>query len=184
MSYRYKDRREFLNRLGLGKFNVTEGTKIFQRAYSLGKALKVDGDFGPLTEAAADRCKRYGYRLSVHFHWTEFACPCGGKERGCKVWQIDTRVLRGLEDLRRKSYPQGLTIVSGYRCPTVNKRVGGSSTSLHMRGLAADIPARIVPSQWPRGIRYLNEMGYKTWHGKITHVGYKASLSRRVFFAE
>lgn len=32
-----------------------------------------------------------------------------------------------------------LTISSGYRCPELNQRIGGSSTSAHMFGYAADV---------------------------------------------
>ena len=35
-----------------------------------------------------------------------------------------------------------ITINSAYRCPEVNKAVGGSSTSWHQQGLAADINAK------------------------------------------
>lgn len=32
-----------------------------------------------------------------------------------------------------------LIITSGYRCPELNERIGGSKTSAHMKGFAADI---------------------------------------------
>ena len=35
-----------------------------------------------------------------------------------------------------------ITISSGYRCAELNKAVGGSKTSSHMQGLAADIHAK------------------------------------------
>lgn len=43
-----------------------------------------------------------------------------------------------LEQLREK-LQQPIIITSGYRCPELNKALGGSSTSAHMQGLAADI---------------------------------------------
>lgn len=42
-----------------------------------------------------------------------------------------------LDDVTRKVGP--FTVVSAYRSPEVNRRVGGSSTSLHLQGLAADV---------------------------------------------
>lgn len=39
----------------------------------------------------------------------------------------------------RKAYGKPITISSGYRCPELNKAVGGVATSQHMKGEAADI---------------------------------------------
>lgn len=183
--YNYARRKAFLRKMGLGRFTVKEGTRRFQAAYNLGTWLKVDGDFGPLTTAAAERTVRYGYRVSPHFHWTEFQCPCMGTMGGCWNWHVDRRVLTGLEALRARAYQGGLTIVSGYRCKVVNRNVGGQRDSLHLRGLACDIPARVKPRNWPRGVSYLNENGYQSTHGMITHVGYQARFGgRTVFFME
>lgn len=43
-----------------------------------------------------------------------------------------------LDPLREK-YGKAIHVSSGYRCPAVNKSVGGSLTSQHMQGEAADI---------------------------------------------
>ena len=43
-----------------------------------------------------------------------------------------------LDPLREK-YGKVIHVSSGYRCPAVNKSVGGSVTSQHMQGEAADI---------------------------------------------
>lgn len=43
-----------------------------------------------------------------------------------------------LDPLREK-YGKAIHVSSGYRCPAVNKGVGGSLTSQHMQGEAADI---------------------------------------------
>ena len=42
-------------------------------------------------------------------------------------------------DPLRQAWGRPLTISSGYRCPELNKAVGGSPTSHHLRGMAADI---------------------------------------------
>ncbi len=41
----------------------------------------------------------------------------------------------------RNAYANPITINSGYRCPALNKAVGGSNTSSHIKGEAADITA-------------------------------------------
>lgn len=42
-------------------------------------------------------------------------------------------------DPLRETWGKPLTVTSGYRCPVLNKSVGGSKTSQHMTGQAADI---------------------------------------------
>ena len=42
-------------------------------------------------------------------------------------------------DPLREAWGEPLIVTSGYRCPKLNKAVGGSATSQHGRGQAADI---------------------------------------------
>lgn len=42
-------------------------------------------------------------------------------------------------DPLREAWSKPLTVTSGYRCPELNKIVGGAKTSHHLRGMAADI---------------------------------------------
>lgn len=53
------------------------------------------------------------------------------------------RLATALERVRSRLGNRPVTISSGYRSPALNAAVGGSSTSAHMSGLAADL---IVPS--------------------------------------
>lgn len=39
----------------------------------------------------------------------------------------------------RDKYGKSIIVTSGYRCPTLNSKIGGSRTSQHMKGQAADI---------------------------------------------
>lgn len=43
-----------------------------------------------------------------------------------------------LEPIRER-YGKPIIVTSGYRCPELNKAVGGVATSEHMQGMAADI---------------------------------------------
>lgn len=45
----------------------------------------------------------------------------------------------GVLDPLREAWGRPLTVTSGYRCPELNRAVGGSKTSHHLRGMAADI---------------------------------------------
>lgn len=66
-----------------------------------------------------------------YFKIDEFNCPCGKNE-------MDKYFLERL-DIARKYARTSFVISSGYRCPAHNKKVGGSETSSHLKGQAADI---------------------------------------------
>jgi len=68
-----------------------------------------------------------------YFTKSEFSCKCG-----CGQNNIDFEFVRRL-DVARKVAGVPFVIVSGYRCPEHNKKVGGVDYSSHVRGFAADI---------------------------------------------
>jgi zinc D-Ala-D-Ala carboxypeptidase len=67
-----------------------------------------------------------------YFNLDEFKCPC------CNVNLIDVQFVGMLDKAREKANTPFL-ISSGYRCKEHNKDVGGSATSSHLKGCAADI---------------------------------------------
>ena len=90
-----------------------------------------------------------GLRLSPHFTLAEMTKTSvktagGNKPNGKQVENL-RRVCRWLERLRQRwneTYGNGddpVIINSGYRCPEVNKAVGGWRESNHLTGCAADI---------------------------------------------
>ena len=50
-----------------------------------------------------------------------------------------TLLVENVLDPLREIYGKPITVNSGYRCPELNKSVGGSKTSDHVKGFAADI---------------------------------------------
>ena len=52
-----------------------------------------------------------------------------------------TQLVNNILDPLREKYGKPITVNSGYRCEALNIAVGGSKTSHHMLGLAADITA-------------------------------------------
>lgn len=52
-----------------------------------------------------------------------------------------TALVDNVLDPLREIYGKPITVNSGYRCPELNKAVGGSATSDHVKGFAADITA-------------------------------------------
>ena len=69
------------------------------------------------------------------FKRSEFACRCG-----CGKNNMNENFLAMLNNARENAEVR-FNINSGYRCETHNIDVGGSTTSSHPKGLAADIEA-------------------------------------------
>ncbi len=72
----------------------------------------------------------------LNFTPDEFRCKCG-----C-TWPVAVEAAclataKELQKLRKFLGP--ITIISGYRCPSHNKKEGGASQSKHLTGQAADI---------------------------------------------
>ena len=57
------------------------------------------------------------------------------KEHAANLTALVEKVL----DPLREAYGKPIRVTSGYRCEALNKAVGGSPTSDHMKGCAADI---------------------------------------------
>ena len=71
--------------------------------------------------------------LSPHFRVQEFRCKDGSDP----VF-VDTALVELLEQLRAH-FGKAVTITSGYRTAAHNRAVGGSKSSQHLLGRAADI---------------------------------------------
>ena len=141
----------------------------FQRGWNLGDELKVDGILGKKTARAAQiSYERLGKGdLSHHFNASEFRCKCNGY-KGCKRILVHRELLISLELLRLNFMPDGVKIVSGYRCPTHNRKVNGAPSSQHLFGYAADILGKVnykdlVIKEWFAGYGI-------TKGGKVVHV--------------
>lgn len=79
--------------------------------------------------------------ISKHFRAREF------QSGNCNIVIVSNTLLRVLDSLRDK-IGEPIYINSGYRTPKHNKKVGGSTLSYHMYGMAADIRAdRHTPKQ-------------------------------------
>lgn len=91
--------------------------------------------------------------LSEHFSRREFDCRDGTQSHP------DPELVARLERLRAAAGGRPLRIVSGYRSPSYNARVGGAPNSQHMYDRAADIPSGYATVQQAqaagfRGIGY------------------------------
>ena len=84
-------------------------------------------------------------QLTEHFSLREFTqsqtagrCGIGNNPNGVTMERMVALCEKVLEPLR-KIYDAPIRIGSGYRCPSLNKAVGGAKNSQHIRGEAADI---------------------------------------------
>ena len=71
--------------------------------------------------------------LSKHFARSEFACHCG-----CGFDVVDYELLTVLERVRER-FDKPVVVTSGARCRAHNAAVGGSKSSQHIKGKAADV---------------------------------------------
>ena len=85
-------------------------------------------------------------RISENFSYREFEASAIADKKGiCNVIPssevrnaIEALVLNVLQPLR-DNWGKPLHINSGYRCPELNRAVGGKPTSQHLKGEAADV---------------------------------------------
>ncbi len=78
--------------------------------------------------------------LSENFQRSEFKCKCNN----CNFNTVDVELIRLLETVRAR-FGKPVTITSAARCASHNKAVGGSDTSQHLLGKAADIVVKDTP---------------------------------------
>ena len=75
-------------------------------------------------------------QLSKNFRLDEFKCKCGK----CDPILVDDQLIAWLQKIR-DHFGRSVNVNSGYRCKTHNAspKVGGSPSSHHVKGMAADI---------------------------------------------
>lgn len=173
-----------------------------------GENLAIDGSYGPATANAVRRFQAgYGlvsdglagpatfgkiYELQdndctpIHFAYSEFDDNCGannfngGRVSAATAKENIRQLMWQLEALRRKLGDRPLNITSGFRSVSCNSSVGGSASSLHMYGQAADLGMANPPqcTMWnggkSAGFEELLGPGYPG-HNDHVHVGNKAS---------
>ena len=88
-------------------------------------------------------------------------------------------------DKIRERYGKPITVTSGYRCPALNKAVGGVNSSQHVKGEAADLVGRNDDEtrkifETAKAFGQFDQLLYeKNSKGNIwVHISYKASGNR------
>lgn len=124
--------------------------------------------------------------LSEHFTLDELVASQTAARRGidnrpsAQVTANLTRLAGTLERVRAL-VGKPLTISSGYRCPELNKWIGGAASSAHVLGLAADINcAGLSPKALALLIRESDiEYDQLIYEGTWVHLGLSAAPARR-----
>lgn len=139
---------------------TTAAVTDFQRGFGWYDLL-VDGHAGPQTWNALTTSVSRGGRCSDFFYFKEW------KSKGNGWIKVHRELVRRLDQYRRRYGP--VTVVSGYRDPLHNRRIGGASNSQHLYGNAADIPG-IASINAVRNLGLFAGIGYRARDGKVVHV--------------
>lgn len=98
------------------------------------------------------------------------------------------RLVDEVLDPIREAWGRPLTVTSGYRRPEVNKAVGGSATSHHLKGMAADITTgnevdnrRLYETIQRLGVPFTQLIGRK-YDFKWLHIGWNPNDTRHEVF--
>lgn len=93
--------------------------------------------------------------------------------------QLRDNILNPLREL----YGKPIYINSGYRCPELNKKVGGSSTSDHLYGYAADITTKSKEDNLKLFNLIINNFEFKQvineYNGQWIHVSFQSGKNRK-----
>jgi len=113
-------------------------------------------------------------KVSKYFNRQEFQCKCG-----CGFAACDVELMYVLDDVR-EHFNAATTITSGCRCEAYNKQIGGATTSMHTKGIAADI---IVKDVAPKDVLAYLENKYPDKYGlassnTFTHIDVRPNKAR------
>lgn len=95
------------------------------------------------------------YNISKNFKVKEFAC-----KDGSDVVKIDCSFVQDKLQKLRDYFKLPMTITSGYRTESYNKKVGGAKNSYHMKGMAFDVQiSGVKPQQIAKAAEELGILG-------------------------
>lgn len=107
-------------------------------------------------------------KLTANFKLGEFTKSATAKALGIdNLGCVDAQVYMSLKSLcenvlqpLRDMVRFPIVVTSGFRCPKLNKAVGGAKNSQHMKGEAADIKCNYLAAFQLASILMLNEVEY------------------------
>ena len=129
----------------------------------------------------------YACKDTPNFKVKEFRCGCGGKYCTGYPVALSATLVENLQ-LLRNHYGRSITVTSGLRCSSYNKRVGGVTNSEHTKGRAVDIyisgqsdtyNGRVeIVNYWNvlPNVKYAYCNGYMKYVGKNSTVYYSSTM--------
>lgn len=125
-------------------------------------------------------------KLTAHFALEELACTQHREIDNTPppevVGALRTTAAR-MEEIRRLLGDRVITISSGYRCPALNRVVGGAKTSAHLTGHAVDFnchgygtPQKVCRSISESRIRFDQLIEEGSW----VHISFDPRMRRQV----
>lgn len=147
------------------------------RAFQTRHGLIVDGVAGPQTLGKLQEV--YGMvvrmaqdrQVTPNFNEMEFRC------RHCGMVKLHPALPAMLQRLRDR-LGRPVSIISGYRCPTHNRNVGGMPNSQHLLGTAADIVVQGVTSSLVAQVADELGFGGVGTYSSFTHVDVRPTRAR------
>ena len=112
--------------------NTEQAVKALQSV----AGITVDGKVGKNTWTAL--LEGMGVPASAHFKLSEFKCK-DGTAVPAKYYANCQKLMNLLEEIRAACENRAITITSGYRTESYNKKVDGAKQSQHLYAAAADI---------------------------------------------
>ncbi len=134
-----------------------------------GGPLLPDGVIGERTYAALLELPK----LSEHFTVAEL------RSKGDGTCYVRRELVMALETFRQAWGAQPVRILSAYRDPAHNRRVGGASRSQHVAGLAADILSPRPTLEQVRALRIWTGIGVNRRDGTIRHLDRRPGSPQR-----
>ena len=127
-------------------------------------------------------------KLTEHFTLEEFTRSTTGEKNNINNSVPDDLMpniqLTAIKlELVRKALGKPILITSGYRCPALNARVGGASTSAHTKGLAVDFhcsfgtPKQICQRLIDAGVQFDKLIQE---HNQWVHIGFSPTNNRQI----
>ena len=115
-------------------------------------------------------------KLSKNFAISEFACNDGSKEI-----TVDCELVQLLQKMR-DTLGKPITVTSGYRTVTYNKKCGGIATSHHLTGKAADLKVSgVTPLEVAKAADKMGFMGIGVYP-TFTHVDVCGSVTGKKIY--
>ncbi len=177
------DAQKKLQSLGFYKGNLDsifgKQTQSAVKKFQQEKGIASDGIVGPDTYEKLGISQGSEEPRSEHFKMSEFKCK-DGTDVPPEYWNNLQSLMNMLEKVRSAYGNVPVTIMSGYRTPSYNKKVEGAQESQHLYAAAADIQTKDISAEKMYEIadKTVGDSGGVGKYSYFTHVDVRGHYSR------